>query len=289
MKLNSRKLVKISVVGEVDHPSISSSPYRVSADGKPRVLVGSGGITYNVRVGDPISGWQADHVEPAVSIKNSNSGANGALNVYACVGNEAVVVSGDAKKSKGVVTGKHGGIEHVLVDFPTAVMNKLVVGDKIQIKAEGVGLEIEDMPKVTVMNCAPSLLRQMGLSKSGSRLRVPVTHKVPAKIMGSGLGSDQCYRGDYDIQLFDDATVKEYGLDTLRFGDIVAIIDADHTFGRIYKQGAVSVGIVVHSACILAGHGPGVTTLLSSTEGLLDPVIDPKANLADILGLRKAK
>jgi len=289
VKLNAEKLVKISVLGEVDHPSIPSSPYRVSADGKPQVLVGSGGITYNVRVGDCVSGWQADHVEPGVSIKNSDKGANGALNVYACVGNEAVVVSGDGKKSKGIVTGKHGGIEHVLVDFPVSVMNKLVVGDKIQVKAEGVGLEIEDVPEVTVMNCAPAVLRKMGLRKRGGKLRVPVTHLVPAKIMGSGLGANQCYRGDYDIQLFDEATVAEYGLDTLRFGDIVAIVDADHTFGRIYKQGAVSVGIVVHSACILAGHGPGVTTLLTSAQGALEPVIEPKANLADMLGLRKTE
>ncbi len=109
---------------------------------------------------------------------------------------------------------------------------------------------------------------------------------MPAKILGSGLGDHECYSGDYDIQLFDEATNKEYGLDSLRFGDIVAIIDADHSYGRIYKQGAISVGIVVHSDCVISGHGPGVTTLFTSTTGMIEPMIDVDANIASILKLR---
>ena len=38
--------------------------------------------------------------------------------------------------------------------------------------------------------------------------------------------------------------------------------------------------------CVVAGHGPGVTTLFSSSQpGALGYRIDPTANLADILGL----
>ena len=146
IRTNIDKLVKISVMGEVSSPVFARSTYRISADGKPVVLPGVGGITYNIRVGDLATGWMADHVEPGVSIKNKEktdrfpSGANMALNVLACVGNEAKVVSGDAKGAKGVVTGKHGGIEHVLVDFSPEVMEKLLIGDKILIKAYGVGL-----------------------------------------------------------------------------------------------------------------------------------------------------
>jgi hypothetical protein len=104
--------------------------------------------------------------------------------------------------------------------------------------------------------------------------------------MGSGLGADQVYSGDYDIQLFDEATNKEYGLDDLRFGDLVAIMDTDHSYGRIYLKDAVSVGIVVHSDCVISGHGPGVTTLFTSTKGMIEPVIDSGANVASILKLR---
>jgi hypothetical protein len=109
---------------------------------------------------------------------------------------------------------------------------------------------------------------------------------VPGKIMGSGLGSEQTWTGDYDIQLFDEQTVEEYGLADLRFGDFVAVLDTDHTFGRIYKQGAVSIGIVVHSDCYTSGHGPGVTTLLTTkVPGKIEAHVDPGANLATILGI----
>lgn len=104
--------------------------------------------------------------------------------------------------------------------------------------------------------------------------------------MGSGLDTNQTYSGDYDIQLFDEATRGEYGLDDLRLGDLVAILDADHSYGRIYRKGAVSVGIVVHTNCVTSGHGPGVTTLFTSSTGKIIPKIDSKANIALLLKLR---
>jgi hypothetical protein len=104
--------------------------------------------------------------------------------------------------------------------------------------------------------------------------------------MGSGLGANQVNSGDYDIQLFDESVVKQFGLEDLRLGDLVAIIDADHTYGRIFRQGAVSVGVVVHTNCVTAGHGPGVTTLMTSASGKIIPQINQKANLAYLLKLR---
>jgi len=291
---NVDRLVKISVVGEVSSPIASYPPYRVTPKGEPVVLPGVGGITYNVRVGDLVSQFEADHVEPGVSIKNKEqpefggrASANTALNLLACVGNEAIVISGDAKGAKGTVVGKHGGIEHVLVDFEHEILDKLIIGDKILIKAIGLGLKLLDFPEIKVMNMDPSLLDKMGIEVKSDKLSVPVTHVIPAGIMGSGLGATQTYSGDYDIQLFDDDTVQKYGLDDLRFGDIVAIMDADHSYGRIYKKGAISIGIIVHSACVIAGHGPGVTTLLTSSEGKIIPRINPNANIAKMLNLRR--
>jgi len=291
LRTNLEKLVKISVIGETVSP-VFRSPYRITHDGQPVVLPGVGGITYNVRVGDLAVGWMADHVEPGVSLENKEKderfpqGPNNALNILSCVGNEAVIVSGDAKGERGVVTGKHGGIEHVLVDFPEAVMEKMVLGDKVQVKAFGVGLKLLDFPEVKVMNLDPDLLKAMGIAENAGKLEVPVTHVVPARVMGSGLGADQVYSGDYDIQLFDDETKKEYGLEDLRLGDFVAIMDADHSYGRIYKRGAVSIGIVVHTDCVISGHGPGVTTIFTSSSGKIIPKIDSKANIATILNLR---
>ena len=291
LRTNTEKLIKISVMGEIASPTIRSV-YNVSATGKPLVLPGVGGITYNLRVGDPACGWEADHVEPGVSVENkendarSGQAANTAFNVLSCIGNEATVVNGDAKGAKGVVTGKHGGIEHVLVDFPSEALEKLVLGDRILVKAFGVGLKLVDFPEIKVLNMDPMLLEAWNPKPKGDKLEVLVTHIVPAAIMGSGLGSNQVNSGDYDIQLFDAAVVEQYGLESLRLGDLVAIIDADHSFGRIYRQGAVSVGVVVHTNCVTAGHGPGVTTLMTSPDGKIIPQINRKANIASLLKLR---
>jgi hypothetical protein len=231
-------------------------------------------------------------VEPCVSAENKENDprngqrANTAFNVLSCVGNRAIVVTGDAKGSKGVVTGKHGGIEHVLIDFQPEILEKLMLGDKILVKALGLGLKLIDFADVKVMNMDPCFLEALAPQSNGEKLEVPVTHMIPAAIMGSGLGANQTQSGDYDIQLFDENVIEQYGLDDLRLGDLVAIIDSDHSFGRIYRQGAISVGIIVHTNCVTAGHGPGVTTLMTSPSGRIVPKIDPKANIAYLLKLR---
>ncbi len=291
LKTNVNKLIKISVMGEIASPTIRSV-YNISAAGKALVLPGVGGITYNLRVGDPACGWEADHVEPGVSVENkendsrSGQAANTAFNVLSCVGNQAIVAAGEKKGAKGVVTGKHGGIEHVLIDFPQEVLEQLLIGDRILIKSFGLGLKLLDFPDVKVLNIAPGLLEAWNPKPNGDKLEVPVTHIVPAAIMGSGLGSNQVNSGDYDIQLFDESVVEQYGLESLRLGDFVAIIDADHSFGRIYRQGAISVGVVVHTNCVTAGHGPGVTTLMTSSNGKIIPQITQNANVASLLKLR---
>jgi hypothetical protein len=292
LRTNADRLVKISVIGEVASPVVGRSVYDISATGTPMVLPGVGGITYNLRVGDPACGWEADHVEPGVSVENKENdprygqGANVAFNVLSCVGNEAIVAVGDAKGAKGVVTGKHGGIEHVLVDFQPETLEKLMLGEKILVKAFGVGLKLTDHPDIKVMNMDPRFLEALNPKPNDDKLEVPVTHIVPAAIMGSGLGANQTQSGDYDIQLFDETVREQYGLEDLRLGDLVAIIDADHSFGRIYRQGAISVGIVVHTNCVTAGHGPGVTSLITSSSGKIIPQIDAKANIAYLLKLR---
>jgi hypothetical protein len=288
---NAEKLIKISVMGEIASPTIRSV-YTVSATGQPQVLPSVGGITYNLRVGDLACGWEADHVEPGVSAENKENdarsvvAANTAFNVLSCVGNEAIVVNGDGKGARGVVTGKHGGIEHVLIDFPSGILDKLVLGDKILVKAFGTGLKLVDFPEIKVFNMDPALLTAWDPQPKENKLLVPVTHVVPAAVMGSGLGANQVNSGDYDIQMFDKAVVDQYKLETLRLGDLVAIVDADHSFGRIYRQGAVSVGVVIHSNCVTAGHGPGVTTLMTSSDGKIVPLINREANVASLLKLR---
>ncbi len=288
MRTNAENLVEIAVLGKVTAP-LSGRRWRLDPDGVPSMLPGVGGITYNCKVGDSALDWQADHVEPGVSVKNEDSNANTALNTLACVGNVGTVASGDAKGETGVVTGKHGGVEHVLMDFPDSTLESLVIGDKVQIRARGLGLEFTDLPSVKLMNAAPRLLERMDAEIGGEALRVAVTHVIPATLMGSGSGRSHAFSGDHDIQVFDRRTIEGHGLGSLRLGDLVAVRDADYTYGRSYREGAVSVGVVVHSRCTQGGHGPGLTALMTSTEGTIEPVLDPSANIAKYLRIGRAR
>ena len=67
--------------------------------------------------------------------------------------------------------------------------------------------------------------------------------------------------------------------------NLVLLEDCDNTYGRGYKKGACSVGIVMHSDCIRMGHGPGVTPLFTAKTALIEGVTDPHANLADLMGV----
>jgi hypothetical protein len=286
LSTNRANLVAMHVQGEIAPASVPSSLYDVGADGRARVLPSTGGICLNVRVGDNALTPIGDHIEPSVSARAKDERANVGFCVLACVGNKATVLTGDAKGETGVVTGKHGGIEHVLIDFNERVMAKLTIGDKIGIRAIGVGLELEAACDIAVFNCDPDFFERLGITWSDGTLHMPVAKIVPAAIMGSGLGRATVARGDYDIQTFDPQMVARYGLDELRLGDIVAIADADHRFGRIFRTGAMSVGIVAHGRSFIAGHGPGVTSLLTSASGAIVPHVDPTANIAAILRLR---
>lgn len=286
VRVNYDDIVQLSVIGEIISPRGQSSPYRVTFDGRPVVLPGTGGIVYNVRVGDRAIGWASDHMEPCVTIRNKDEAANHALNVLACIGNEARVVSGEAKGSKGTVTGKHGGAEHVMVDFEPDVLERLTIGDKIQVRAYGRGLQLLDLPEVKLLNIGVQLLKALPLDIQDGSLGVPVAGMVPAELMGSGVGSAS-ERGDVDIQTADGTVLAQHGLENLRLGDIVAITDQDHSFGRGYRKGAVSIAVIAHTDSFVAGHGPGITTLMTSATGKIQPRIAPEeANISTLLNLR---
>ncbi len=294
-RFNARELVIATVQGQIAHPVGAATPYRIGHDGVPRVLPATGGIVINQRIGDPCIGMAGDHVEPGVALHNNGrevvgprDGPNNALLTYACVGNAAVVLNGQAAGQRGIVTGKHGGINHVLVDFPTAVLERLAIGDRIQIRSHGLGLRLTGLPQVELLNCSPLLLQRWGLVERGGQLQVPVTHLVPARLMGSGLGRNNAWRGDFDIQLADRESRRRWRLDTLRFGDFVAIVGADNRRGPVYRAGRVTVGVIVHGDSTVSGHGPGVTPLLTGPATALRPQLHPRANLAEVLGVRRA-
>ncbi|MBI4373390.1 MAG: DUF4438 domain-containing protein [Deltaproteobacteria bacterium] len=286
-RTNESQLVQFALQGSIIPPLCFG--WEVTRQGEGKVFPSVGGITYNVRIGDSVFGFEADHIEPGVSCIGGGFGdkrtanPNLSFNAFSCIGNEATILSGPAKGKKGTVTGHHGGVEHVLIDFPGNVIEKLTYDDKILIRGVGQGLKLLDYPEITITGLAPKLFKKIPIKVKGKSLAVPVVACVPAELMGSGLGHNDSFKGDYDIQTSDPSVLKKYHLENLRFGDFVAIIDHESTFGWSYKKGAVSIAVVVHGNSFLAGHGPGVQTIMTSREGRIEPVLNQKANLGSYL------
>jgi hypothetical protein len=208
--------------------------------------------------------------------------------LLSCVGNRARVTTGPAAGALGTVTGKHGGINHVIVDFEPGVLRRLRLGDRVQITAFGQGLALPDFPAVAALNLAPRLLARWGVRPHGMHLHVPVTHIIPSGIMGSGLGKSDGVLGDCDIQISDPTIRRRFRLGALRFGDLVAVCGLENRFGPTVRGGRITIGVVVHSDSHVAGHGPGVTPLLMGPARVLRPFYSPRSNIALALGLRRA-
>ena len=289
LKTNEHYLVEFLLQCQPGHPRTRGN-WEVDHQGTPFLLPSIGGITLNVQVGDPAFGWQGDHIEPGVSCtadtQKPYEHPNVAVQIYSCAGNIATVATGEAKGATGTVIGHHGGSEHVIVDFERDVKEKLLYTDTIIIRGKGQGMKLTDYPDITLFNLDPSLLAAMKIREvEGGVLEVPVTTIVPAFCMGSGIGSAHVAKGDYDIMTSDLDAIREHGIDKIRLGDFVALQDHDNRYGRAYRKGAMTIGIVVHSNCLEAGHGPGVTTLMTAASPLIRPVLDPEANIADRFGI----
>lgn len=284
VETNKDRLVKQAVMAEVNHPSASRG-YRVDWDGVPRIGLGMSGVKYNVGVGDLCYYLEnGEHTEPGLSLTNRNPGEGQALGVLGCIGNEVKLTSGEAKGEKGYITGKHGSF---MCWFPPEAQEKISPGDKIKVRAWGVGLKIAGFEEtVRVNKIDPELLEKMGVEVKGGKLHVPVTREYPCWIMGSGYGMFPVTI-DYDIQTTCDLVWDEMDLKGIRFGDVVCLRDQLNWWGRGYYKGAVTIGVVIHGWSYSAGHGPGVTTILSSKDGTIVPEIDPHANIAYYLGVKE--
>lgn len=287
ISLNEDQLVKLKLQGIVSYPS--HWPWSVGHDGISRMTPSVGGITLNFRVGDPVNKFVSDHLEPSVSTttevdpkKRSSSSKDRAYNSYSCIGNRATIISGEAKGSSGIVTGHHGGIEHVIIDFDEEIMSKMSYDDKIMIEGYGSGLKIKQFPDISIFSLDPGLLKLINPTIKGSSLIFPVVKIIPAYLMGSGLGTSEAYKGDYDIQTSDPYTNEKLDLGSLRIGDIVAIEDHKNTYGPSYTKGAISIGVIVHGDSSLSGHGPGVQIIMSSLKDI-EPVINTDSNIGKYL------
>jgi hypothetical protein len=283
---NAGRLVRQVLAGEVWPALADRHAYRVGPDGQPFVLPGMGAVTLGVHCGDPATGYASDHLEPGASVRHREPGANMALQFLTCVGNQVRVASGPAAGAVGHVIGQHA---YVLADFPEPELERVTTGDQVTVTAVGQGLELVDHRAITVKNCDPELLARMpGGTRSDGTLEVHVAARVPAEAIGAGAGMASEYAntdlmGAYE-GLGDDLSL---GLEGLRIGDIVALADSDHRYGRGYREGYLTIGVISTGQCMLFGHGPGPSTLMSGPAEAFHLVDDRDANLASWLHLRQ--
>jgi len=285
---NEVDLIAVSVAGHVAHPTfpgLPAEPYRLAADGTPFLLPTYGGIVYNVSVGDRAFGWAADCIHPGVSIHQADDNQNRGLNVFACVGNRAKVMTGGAAGIQGVVTGKSGRFsEQVIVHLPHEARTRMAVNDQVLVRAEGVGLTLVDHPDVSLKGIAPSLLASLPAKEEDGHVAFGVVAQIPAHLAGAGLGLTS-QGGSLHIQSTDRTLLAELGLDRLRLGDLVAFEDTDSRYNHGHLRGARAIGVVASTDGPRAGYGPGVAILMTAPAAQLGSFDAPDANLLQLLEL----
>ena len=212
-------------------------------------------------------GIAGDRCDPGLcSFNTGDPGVSGAYSNFSCVGNKAVVLSGDAKGAVGTVVGKTvgaGRASNVILHFDDETLHKLSGDDRFRIESCGFGLRLSDYPDVEARSLSPKLLEVMGIEEKDGKLFVPVAKVIPPELISSGLGGT-AFGGDCDM----------------------STLEGDTTLGRTFQRGAVTIGVVSHGDSIELGYGPGITTLLAAKTDVLQGVLCKDANIANYLGLK---
>jgi hypothetical protein len=120
-----------------------------------------------------------------------------------------------------------------------------------------------------------------GGTRPDGRLEVHVAARVPAEAIGAGAGMASEYANTDLMGAYAGLGADlSLGLEGLRIGDLVALADADHRYGRGYCPDYLTVGVISTGQCMMFGHGPGPSTLMSGPASAFCLVDDCDANLA---------
>jgi hypothetical protein len=275
------RLVTVNLLGAVEHPALDGSPYRVDRNGCPYVPAGDGGIVLGLELGDSAFALDADHAAPGACLVHADPAARQALAAYACVGNEVRVRTGEAAGARGVVLGKRGEEGRVIAGFTAADLARMRPGDEVGVRARGQGWRPPGLPaEVAVMNLDPGILpllpiglpgtgtaTEAGAGAGTAAVAVGVRVTVPSRLAGNGIGRPAA-AWDLDLQL---PPPGPDGAGDVALGDLVAVSDLDVRYNMGYRRGWMTVGIVIHGASPLPGHGPGITPLLTGPAEALRP------------------
>jgi Domain of unknown function (DUF4438) len=294
--------VAVNLLGVVEHPELGGTPYRVDADGHSYVPAGDGGIVLGPRLGESVFAWDADHAAPGACLMHPDQAARHALAAYSCIGNQVVVRTGHAAGARGAVLGQRGEQGRVIAWFPPEDLASMRPSDQVAVRACGQGWRPPGFPgEVTLLNLDPGALGVLPITVVGDGVTAGVRAIVPSKLAGNGIGRPSV-SWDLDLQLHPPPRVGGGGGDRdggsggqgagsagpdaaeLLLGDLVAVSDLDVRYNMGYRRGWLTVGVVVHGASPLPGHGPGITPILTGPG----EVLRARANGAAHAGLTEA-
>jgi hypothetical protein len=238
--------------------------YRIDRQGHPYVPIGDGGVVLGVRLGDSAFATDTDHVSPGVTLAHPDPSARFGLTAYACVGNAVVVLSGAATGRAGRVVGKRGEAGRVIVGFDQDVMELLLPGDRVSVRAIGQGFRPAGIAEgVEVLNLDPALFARLPISTTGDVTTVATVGVLPSKVCGNGIGRP-AQMWDVDLAVVEDSPALA-GID-LRLGDLIAVQDLDVRNNMGFRRGWVTVGIIVHGGSPMPGHGPGFLPIITGPQ-----------------------
>jgi hypothetical protein len=160
------------------------------------------------------------------------------------------------------------------------VGNGVVVRSGEAAGAHGRGMRVEGLTQVACHSLGPKLWSAWAPMVRDGRLALRVTRVLPPEVVGMGSGRVSAVTS---IALQRDGAGDS--LEGLRLGDLVAIRDWDATYYTGYREGALTVGVVVCGDSPVLGNGPGVTLLVSAADDALVPDVDSRANIAELLSL----
>ena len=276
-------MTSVNLTGYAEHPVLGESPYRVDRDGVSYVPVGDGGIVLGLELGDSVFRLTADHAAPGACLMHPDAAARHALAAFACIGNQVVVRTGPAAGAVGSVVGKRGEAGRVIAGFRHADLALLRPSDEVLVRAGGQGWRPDGLTAdVTVMNLDPAFLGALPvqLDADGRTVTAGVRTVLPGRLAGNGIGRPAA-TWDLDLQLTADDLSGGGGAgggaaaapDVL-LGDLIAVTDIDARYNMGYRRGWLTVGVVVHGASPLPGHGPGITPILTGPSAALQPLPD---------------
>jgi Domain of unknown function (DUF4438) len=270
--------VAVNLLGVVEHPEFGGTPYRVDSDGRSYVPAGDGGIVLGPRLGESVFAWDADHAAPGVCLVHPDQAARHALAAYSCIGNQVVVRTGHAAGARGAVLGQRGEQGRVIAWLAPEDMARLRPSDQVAVRACGQGWRPPGFPgEVAVLNLDPAALDVLPLTVANpdGSVTAGVRTTLPSKLAGNGIGRPSV-SWDLDLQLRPperaegaDPAAGEPVPAELLLGDLVAVSDLDVRYNMGYRRGWLTVGVVVHGASPLPGHGPGITPILTGPGEVL--------------------